>query len=303
MSYSEPGTSPSPGQPPYAAAPTAPAAPAAAPYAAAQPEQAQPGQAHPGQPFPGRPFPGQPGYPGQPMYPGQPVYPGPPPPMDVLRSPQGLSTALTVLFCVAAAIGLFSAGANLLSWSLRNGAVAEPAAGSGDSLSLDLADVLTGLGGALQLLSMVGTAAVFITWFHRVRVNGGIFRPDCFTQDRGWAIGAWFIPIGNLFLPYRTARQIWTASTQLGPDGSYRHVSSAPVTAWWVLWVAALIADRVHSRMSTYAETTEAIRNAAAVGVVASLLLVAAAVLAALFVRKLTALQNTKAAQGPYAAA
>ncbi|MEU9302525.1 DUF4328 domain-containing protein [Streptomyces sp. NPDC048269] len=269
MSFSAPGSPPPPGQPPYTSA---------APY--------------PAQPYQGQPHPGQP-------YPGQPVYPGPPP-VDVLRSPQGLATALTVLLSVAAAIDLFSAGANMFAWSLMKDVIADP--GQVAEGTLDLSDILTGLAGGLQLLAMLATATVFIVWFYRVRVNGEIFRPDAFSQGRGWAIGAWFIPVGNLFLPFRTARQIWTASTQLGPDGSYRHVSSAPLTAWWTVWVAALCFDRVFSQMYKRAETPAAVRDASLVGIAADLLMVAAAVFAVLFVRKLTALQNTKAAQGPYAA-
>ncbi|MGW0748572.1 DUF4328 domain-containing protein [Streptomyces sp. NPDC002587] len=281
MSFSAPGSPPPPpGQPPYGAA---------APH---------PGQPYPAQPYPGQPYSAQP-YPGQP-YPGQPVYPGPPPLVDVLRSPQGLATALTVLLSLAAGVNLFSAGANLFAWSLMKDVIAHP--GQVPEDTLDVSDALTGLAGGFQLLTMLGTATVFIIWFHRVRSNGEIFRPDAFTLGRGWAIGGWFVPIGNLFLPFRVARQTWVASTQLGPDGSHRHVSSAPLTAWWVVWVIAAFTDRVFAQMYKRAETPEAVRDASVVGVTSDLLIVAAAVLAILFVRKLTALQNTKAAQGPNAA-
>lgn len=228
------------------------------------------------------------------------MYPGPPPPADVLRSPQGLATALTVLLSVAAAVNLFSAGANLFAWSLMKDLIADPGQVSDDSL--DLSDVLTAFAGGFQLLVLLGTATVFIVWFHRVRVNGGIFRPDVFTQARGWAIGAWFIPIGNLFLPFRIARQIWAASTRLGPDGSSHPASTGPLTAWWGVWVLAACTDRVFAQMYKLAETPEAVRDASVVGIVSDLLMVAAAVLAVLFVRKLTAMQNARAVQGPYAA-
>ncbi|MFD4241618.1 DUF4328 domain-containing protein [Streptomyces sp. NPDC058525] len=282
MSFSAPGSPPPPpGPPPHEAA---------GPY---------PGQPYPEQPYAQQPYPGQPAHPGQP-YPGQPVYAGPPPPGDVLRSPQGLATALTVLLSVAGAVNLFSAGVNLFAWSAMKDLIAGADRGASDKLSVS--DGLTALAGSLQLLTLLGTATVFIIWFHRVRVNGEIFRPDAFTLGRGWAIGAWFVPIGNLFLPFRTARQIWTASTQLAPDGSYRPVSAAPLTAWWLVWVLAACVDRVYAQMYKYAETSEAARDASAVGVLSDLLMVAAAVLAVLFVRKLTALQNTKAIQGLYAA-
>ncbi|MFG2482759.1 DUF4328 domain-containing protein [Streptomyces virginiae] len=167
----------------------------------------------------------------------------------------------------------------------------------------DLSDVLTGLAGILQLLMYLTTAVVFVVWFHRVRVNGGIFRNSAFTQAPGWAIGWWFVPVAHLFQPFVIARQIWRAGTRLGPDGSPVRVSTAPVTAWWAVRVAASIVGRLSSRVYTSAETPGEMASAAGSGIGSDLLMVAAAVLAVLFVRRLTALQNTMAAQGPYALA
>ncbi|MFI1451563.1 DUF4328 domain-containing protein [Streptomyces virginiae] len=225
--------------------------------------------------------------------------PGPPPPGGVLRSPQGLATAVTVLLSVTGGVNLLSAGVNVLTMSLMNDLDADPTRDPG--ATTDLADVLTGLAGILQLLMYLATAVVFVVWFHRVRVNGGIFRNSAFTQAPGWAIGWWFVPIAHLFQPFVIARQIWRASTQLGPDGSPVRVSTAPVAAWWVVWVVASVVGRVSNRLYTGAETPGEMAAASGVGIGSDLLMVAAAVLAVLFVRRLTALQNTMATQGPYA--
>ncbi|MGW8778153.1 DUF4328 domain-containing protein [Streptomyces sp. NPDC055796] len=300
---------PPPAEPPAAAPAEAPAAsqpPAPAPEQppAAQPQphpaQAYPAQPYPAQPYAGQPYAGQtqPGYLGAP-YPGMP-YAAPWPPADVLRSPRGLAVAVTALLGVAAAVNLFSAAVSGYVFSLMKRLAADPADVGDDTL--DRSDVLTAVAGSLQFLILLATAVVFIIWFHRVRVNGEIMRPDAFSQTRGWAIGGWFIPLGNLFLPYRTAKEIWTASTQLAPDGSFRAVSAAPVNAWWAVWVVSAVSDRVFSTMYGRAETPEALRDASAVGMVTDLVTVAAAVLAIVFVRKLTAMQTTKAQQGPYAA-
>ncbi|MFD7833820.1 DUF4328 domain-containing protein [Streptomyces sp. NPDC059761] len=300
-----PAEAPAAPQPPTEAKASVPApAPAPSPeqpQAAAQPQpypaQAQP---YPAQPYPGHPYPGppQPGYPGGP-YPGMP-YAAPLPPTDVLRSPRGLAVAVTALLGVAAAVNLFSAAISGYVFSLMKRVSADPAdVGQG---TLDRSDILTAVAGSLQSLILLATAVVFIIWFHRVRVNGEIMRPDAFVQKRGWAIGGWFVPIGNLFLPFQIAKQTWTASTQLGPDGSFREVSAAPLNAWWALWASSLVLDRVFSVMYKRADTPEALRDASAVGMVTGLVTVAAAVLAIVFVRKLTAMQTTKAQQGPYAA-
>ncbi|KOU19629.1 hypothetical protein ADK52_28260 [Streptomyces sp. WM6372] len=227
-------------------------------------------------------------------------YAAPWPPADVLRSPRGLAVAVCALLGVAAAVNLGSAAISGYVFTLMNRVSADPADVAAGTL--DRSDVMTAVAGSLQALIMLATAVVFIIWFHRVRVNGEIMRPDAFVQKRGWAIGGWFVPIGNLFLPFRIAKQTWTASTQLGPDGSFREVSAAPLNAWWALWASSLVLDRVFSLMYKRADTPEALRDASAVGTVNDLVTVAAAVLAIVFVRKLTAMQTAKAEQGPYAA-
>ncbi|MBT2407981.1 MULTISPECIES: DUF4328 domain-containing protein [unclassified Streptomyces] len=331
MSFSAPGSPPpeSPGQQPYAGPPIPEQAPPVPPQGPPIPQQGQQGQQAPPQagpyatgpyPVPAAPYAAQPpvappypgqayppaaypatAYPGQPyaQYPGQ-AYPGPPPAVDSLRSPQGLATALTVLLSIAAAVNLFLTGVCAYGWSLMTDLTANPFKVSDSALTR--ADGLTAAAVVFQTLLLLATGAVFIVWFYRVRQNGQIFRPDAFTLSRGWAIGGWFVPLGNLVLPFIPAKQTWIASTQFGPDGSYRRVSTLPVTAWWLVWVAALITDRVFSALYDRATTPEKLGTTYVVGAVDGLLTVAAAVLAILFVRKLTGMQNTKAAQGPNAA-
>ncbi|MFD3721814.1 DUF4328 domain-containing protein [Streptomyces sp. NPDC058674] len=260
-----------------------------------------PGSPPPPQPYPqpvpapGR-IPPQDPYPGP--YPGGPFPAALPAPQGVLRSPKGLATALTWLLGAAAAVHLFSAGAGAYEQSWLQGFAGDT---HFDDLELGLSPVLTILAGVLQLLTVLPTVVVFIIWFHRVRSNGGIFRPDAFTLGRGWAIGAWFVPGANLFLPYRIARQTWRASTQRGPDGSDRTAPAALLTSWWVVWVLAAIVGRVFSRIYMAADTVDELLAAGLLGIAADLGTTIAGVLAVLFVRRLTAMQDTMAAQGPYA--
>ncbi|MEU0738834.1 DUF4328 domain-containing protein [Streptomyces sp. NPDC006134] len=218
----------------------------------------------------------------------------------MLRSPKGLATALTWLLGAATAAHLFSAGAGAYEQSWLRGFAGST---SFDDLELGLSPALTLLAGVLQFLTLLPTIVVFIVWFHRVRSNGGVFRPDVFTLGRGWAIGAWFVPVANLFLPHRIARQTWRASTQRGPDGSDRTAPAALLTSWWAVWVLAAIMGRVAGKTYMAAETVDELLSAGLLGIAADLVTVAAGVLAVLFVRRLTAMQNTMAAEGPYARA
>lgn len=236
--------------------------------------------------------------------PGSPPSPYPYPPSQpvrVLRSPQGTATAVTVLLAVGAVVALLSAWGKLTTWQNMKEVLADPT--GADRSGMASTDMLNALVGLVQSTTILATSVVFIVWFHRVRCNAEVFRPDGFSQSAGWAIGGWFVPIANLFFPYRTARETWDASTQYAPDGSYRSVSGAPVVAWWLASVAAWFIDGLASYQDRKAVGAAAVRDASSLGVVADLLIVVAAVLAVLFVRKLTALQAVKAAQGPNAAA
>ncbi|MFJ3980085.1 DUF4328 domain-containing protein [Streptomyces sp. NPDC090021] len=256
-------------------------------------------------PVPVQPYPqsGPAPYPVPPQthpHPGGPFHPAPPMPQGVLRSPQGLATALTWLLGASAAVHLFSAGVGVYEQAWMQGF---PGNTHFDDLELGLSPALTILAGLLQLLTLLPTVVVFIVWFHRVRTNGGIFRPGAFTLGPGWAIGAWFIPVANLFLPYRIARETWRASTQRGPDGSDRTAPAALLTSWWVLWVVSAIVGRVFSGIYAGADTVDELLEAGRLGIVADLATMIAGVLAVLFVRRLTAMQNTMATEGPYARA
>lgn len=93
--------------------------------------------------------------------------------------------------------------------------------------SITLPESLMALSSMAQWPLFLGTAVLFIIWFHRAYGNADIFNPGAVTRSRGWAIGAWFIPIGNLFIPYKMAKEMWAASLQLRQDGSYWSVGQA----------------------------------------------------------------------------
>ncbi|MFD6887289.1 DUF4328 domain-containing protein [Streptomyces sp. NPDC059957] len=223
-----------------------------------------------------------------------------PQPVGELRSPQGPATALTLLLSLAAVLGLFSVTVDYRARQLMTQVIADPA--GLEQADLDLVDSLQSLIIVGQKYLNLALVVVFLMWFHRVRLNGQVFRPDGFSQSAGWAIGGWFVPIANFVLPYRVARETWEASAQNAPDGSFRPNSGALVTAWWVVfagsWVFRLFVGFRHP-----AGTDAELLDAFALRAISDLAIAAAAVLAIVFVCRLTALQKVKAIQGPNAAA
>ncbi|WP_406206934.1 DUF4328 domain-containing protein [Streptomyces decoyicus] len=204
----------------------------------------------------------------------------------MVRSPNGLANAVTVLLALVIAVDVFAVYAGLNIHALLGKLL------STTRRELAQGDDLYGLSGTLQLVCTLATAAVFIVWFHRVRVNAEGFARDMCTMNRAWAVGAWFVPIGNLWLPYRFAKEVWDASAQSTADGAWREVSHRRVTAWWTTWIAALAVDRVGASLYKNAETPQALQQATSVVMLSDLLDIAAAALGILFVRKLSRMQQ-----------
>ncbi|MFC9270923.1 DUF4328 domain-containing protein [Streptomyces zhihengii] len=213
-----------------------------------------------------------------------------------LRSPVGLGLAAVILLGVVAVTDIVAA---LAAFNIRRVVTAMSdggflAVGQEDA---DFADMMMAGASGAQLLALLATVPVFIVWFHRVRANAGLFAPDRFTRGTGWAIGGWFIPIAFLWIPRGVAAETWRAS-RTDPHAPDDHERATLLNVWWGLFVAAWIATRFADRRYERAESLHEIVSAADFVVLACLLDIVAAVVAALFVHRLTRMQHAKALRG-----
>ncbi|TDC09166.1 DUF4328 domain-containing protein, partial [Streptomyces sp. 8K308] len=247
----------------------------------------------------GAPPPPPPSPPPRQYQPAQPYagYPGPVGPRATFSGPRGLATALTVLLIICCLLSLLVSAA---AGRMRS-TVSDIQDGNFFSL-VEVEDVEDFYTSAVVLhgLGLLATGIVFIIWFHRVRVNAEVFDPTGQRLSRGWAIGAWFTPVVNLWFPKQMANDVWRASTPWGASPG-----RGVVTAWWVLWVLTLVtnfAGRLqglgHEDL-TSEEDWDALETQASVFGLSGLLGVAAGILAVVFVRQLSARQQTKFGQGP----
>ncbi|MFJ3609098.1 DUF4328 domain-containing protein [Streptomyces hydrogenans] len=197
----------------------------------------------------------------------------------MLRNPNNLAYAVMTLLGVDVFLDLLLAGTE--AWTL-----ADPVAAAEATAPAGLALV----GGA----AYIATIVVFLVWFFRVRQNAEVWAGDLQSRTPGWAIGAWFIPIANLWIPRHIAADIWRASRR-DPSAADGARELTLLNSWWGFWVAGAIVDRVASRMYKWAETLDEWTDAAAWSLAGYLLTIVAGVLAILFVRRLTSMQHAKA--------
>ncbi|MGW5868015.1 DUF4328 domain-containing protein [Streptomyces sp. NPDC055239] len=234
-----------------------------------------------------------------------------------LRSPVALARATVALLVGVIAADLYSLWAGTVIqgvmddlMSLDRG-VGYGVVGQGTDLvrEAERADTLYAVSGWLQTAVLVATCAVFLCWFYRVRVNAEVFEPHIHTKTRGWAVGGWFVPFVNLWVPRRITLDIWDASgdrsvaldrTMTLGDASAR-ATHPLVNGWWTLWVASILVGRWASAGYWNAEEADEIDAAVSRMMFADVVNIAAAVLAVLVVLRLTRMQDTKARSGPVA--
>ena len=139
----------------------------------------------------------------------------------------------------------------------------------------------------LTTLVFLATAIVFVIWQWRSAKNNellGRLRPRF---SPGWSIGGWFIPFANLVIPVRIFHDLWQ-----GSDPSTRNfrdwhgLRRWPVIGWW--WACYVLSGVLQYSVSG-GTTLDDIQRADQVGVAARLFMAAAAVLAIVVVRTITA--------------
>lgn len=218
-----------------------------------------------------------------------------PVPGPFLRSPVGLSHAVTALLGVVMLADVLNMAAAFFMRSQMDRITS--GVGDVDLTDVDRADSAIAGTSVFYLLALLATATVFIIWFHRVRQNAEVFAPDTQRRSAGWAIGGWFIPFANLWIPRGIALDVLRAGEPNPYSGTVRHQSL--LNSWWGMWIASNLFDRLATQRYDDAESPQAVHDATGWLITGSLLDIGAAVLAVLFVRRLTAAQNAKALTGP----
>jgi len=151
------------------------------------------------------------------------------------RSPRLLAKLATAAFVIYAAGTVASAVLLIDALSTARSMAA--------GVEVDRAELvaLADRGTELQLLGfglLALTAVGFCLWTHRVARNA-IALGARVPISPGMAVGSHFIPIVNLWRPYRILADVWNASNPDLEADPYRDPTPALVLVWWVVWVVS----------------------------------------------------------------
>lgn len=164
---------------------------------------------------------------------------------------------------------------------------------------IDAADVSRVQVARFQLILMIVTALVFILWFRRAEMNIRNWDARGLPFDEWWNVGGWLIPVANLFVPVRMTAVVWRAtdpsvSPEIGEEWKTRSLSPL-VPLWWATWIGGMTLSRFASGQIGGADALEGLRSGLQLSAISNFLILAAAALAILVVRAITARQSTRA--------
>jgi len=162
-----------------------------------------------------------------------------------------------------------------------------------------LTEILSVLVTLLLLVVYIVAVVLFLMWLHRAYRNLPALTAMKPETSPGWAVGSWFIPILNLFRPYRIVKEAWEKSDP-ARDISGAYVSSDPsrsttlLAVWWGFWVVSNIVSNISGRLDWRAETVREYLTIAWLDIAASVFSVVAGVLVIQVVRNISNMQETK---------
>ncbi|MCL6250713.1 DUF4328 domain-containing protein [Altererythrobacter sp. KTW20L] len=98
---------------------------------------------------------------------------------------------------------------------------------------------LYGLGELLLwLVLLLGTIPVSL-WLYRAHANLHEGSVGGLNYSPGWAVGSFFVPVANLFVPMKAMRDLHNRSN--GEPADFAASSVGDVTSWWACHLAAVL--------------------------------------------------------------
>lgn len=132
------------------------------------------------------------------------------------------------------------------------------------------------------LVAFITSIITYIRWFRRAYYNLHL-RVKYLEHTEGWAAGAWFVPIVNLFRPYQIMKELYVETEKFlrKNDTSYtKSTSTTMVGWWWAVWIISTLIDRINFNISQKAETLDEINTSTIWSILASVFGIPLAILA-----------------------
>ena len=147
--------------------------------------------------------------------------------------------------------------------------------------------------GIAQLGFMILNGILILIWIYRANVSARGLGAELETSP-GWAVGWFFIPIANLYMPFDALRDLWKGSAN---PARWRDepVPGLLFWSWWLLWLASNITANIAFRWSLNAEDLADFQAVSRLTFASDALSAPASLLFAIIVARIQAMQQDRA--------
>jgi hypothetical protein len=161
----------------------------------------------------------------------------------------GRVKAVKIAFGLMAVVALVVAISDAFEIALLNRLIA------GEEISdatMDASDNRQALLGMVQFVVYIACIVTFIRWLSRAYRNLDAVARGTRRHDHGWAIGAWFVPILNLWRPKEIINDVWRSGGTQPP----------PLLAiWWGGFIISNWLSNIALRSAFSGDTPEEVRS------------------------------------------
>lgn len=158
------------------------------------------------------------------------------------------------------------------------------------------AEVFVGIIALVYVAVFLAVVICFCRWKHRTYSNLPALDSPAPRYSPNWAVGSYFVPILNLFRPFRAMKDIWNGTLRRDLE-----TSVPTINYWWIAWMASAVIENASARLELRAETVAQVQAARGISVVSDMADVIAAILLIKVVSAITTAQTSAAGHAPSA--
>ena len=158
--------------------------------------------------------------------------------MKKLRDNQQRAQNAVIMIWIVLGFEVLSLFSSYLQYSLLQ-SISNGSAISDEALVAN--DLREGVAAIFYAIAALVSGITFIQWFRRAYYNLHQLIPNL-NYTEGWAAGAWFVPILNLFRPYQIMKELYgrTQTLLIEKDPEMRKkLSTENLDWWWFIWIVS----------------------------------------------------------------
>jgi hypothetical protein len=142
------------------------------------------------------------------------------------------------------------------------------------------------------VVAYITSVITYIRWFRRAYYNLHSVT-NYLTYTEGWAAGSWFVPIINLFWPYRIMKEMYERTQQLlNEKGHDIYPQLDYIGWWWALWIIINGFGCYSARYSGSAKEVDELMNSNIISMVGSLTYIPLCILAVVVIKNYMEMEN-----------